>query len=591
MLLLHVILAAGDRLPKTPRFQHTMEIFDGQLCVFGGKDTTGNNVTDYLLDYRCVDITKSVKQASPDWRLQSSASQFVMPPLAQHTTVYDRANHIIVPFGGQSPVGFSKAANFAVYCTLFQAWGKSNVVDEDIRRYLHTSVLQEKSGDMIIFGGASDGTTADTQNLTVDEGMRWKNVFRLVLDDARHNASSASPKAALGKVLEDNGAATPDAIDGLIQHSSVLLNDTQMVVLGGNTVVGSGTNATAVAKPFDLLYIYDLDTMKWRTQSCIGDIPPPRSVFSASQHERHIYMFGGVNVTGWSLFFNDLYELDTLTWSWRKMPTPNVPVPRYAHQMKTLGNYLIITHGYIQLTDEEYGGDEDIYFYDLNRESFVDRFSPSGISKHELDTEWREQRTATTNGVAVVCHLLALLVALLAVYYLLVICRDQLVFRARPRARRQSNREGIRSIVESYTETLRPSMYFGRASQDVNRKSFLQESKSVDNNNNNNNVHSMSEGTTTIIDSEQTNALREAKRHARILDEDASTPYVSRKLTLSAHIPTYNARRSSAVRFTPSIQSGEQQDHIELNTISSHSDDESLDDLKSPLAIVNPDDN
>ncbi|KAJ2729831.1 hypothetical protein H4S00_000269 [Coemansia sp. D1744] len=547
-VLLHAIWAAGGFLPKTPRFQHTMEIFDGQMCVFGGKSvSTSVNIDDFLLDYRCVDVTKTVEQAQPKWKLQNSASQFAMPPLAQHTTVYDRVNHVIVPFGGQSPNGFSKAINLAVYCSMFQAWGASNVLDRDIRRYVHTSVLQDKTGDMIIFGGASDPTTADGQDLNAGNGERWFDVNRLVLDDARHNAYNTSSNATLGSILKDDGQGTPDVIRGVIHHSSVLLNDTLMVVLGGDVYV----NESAVMQPFDLLHIYNVDTMKWHTQECTGDIPPLRCAFSASQHERHIYMFGGVNVNDWSTFFNDLYELDTLTWTWRKMPTPNAPSPRYAHQMKTLGKYLIVTHGFIYYEDGTNGGDEDIYFYDLQKETFVTRYSPSGISKRELDTEWRVQRTGATDAVSAVCLLLVVLVALIAVYYML----SMLFTRSRPRPRRQSRGEGILSFVESYTETFRPSTHHARASQDT--AMFATETKLAGLNARS---HSMSEGTTTIIENEQqTNALRESKRHARILDEDAATPYVSRKLTLSARIPTY----------------------------SSHSDDDSLDEIRSPLAITN----
>ncbi|KAJ2845476.1 Leucine-zipper-like transcriptional regulator 1, partial [Coemansia brasiliensis] len=393
-----LIVFVKHELPKTPRFQHTMEIFNGQMCVFGGKGPgIDTNLTSFVLDYQCVDITKSINQANPKWRLQSSASQFAMPPLAQHTTVYNRYNHVIVPFGGQSPVGFSKAINLAVYCTLFQAWGASNVVDRDARRYVHTSVLQEKSGDMVIFGGASDDTTAGGDS----QGSRWLQVNRLILDNERHNANQrqlGNPVAnntKLGMILHDNGDSTPSNISGVIHHSSVLLNDTQMVVLGGDVYDGKA----AVMQPFNAVYIYDIDTMKWRKQKCTGDVPPSRCVFSASEHKQNIYIFGGVNVTTWSDFYNDLYALDTLTWTWRKMPAPNAPAPRYAHQMKTLGDYLVITHGYIQHANGTYGGDPDIYFYDLNKKTFVSKYSPDGISKKELDVEWREQRTGKTNAI------------------------------------------------------------------------------------------------------------------------------------------------------------------------------------------------
>ncbi|KAJ2829622.1 hypothetical protein GGI24_002095 [Coemansia furcata] len=591
VLLLWPLVLASQGLGKIPRFQHSMEIVGGNLCVFGGKSTkTGVNLSDFLLDYRCVDATKSIDQASPKWKRQSSASRFAMPPLAQQSSVYDRDNHIIVPYGGQTPDTFSKANHLAVFCTKFEAWGASNIVDNDPRRYLHTAVLQEVSGDMIIFGGASDETTNHQNN------GRWLNINRMVLDQPRHAIHAAArgigneSNVAVGTVITDNGDDTPAAIIKLVQHSSVLINDTQMVVLGGN-VYDSVANK-AVNLLFDSVHIYDVDQMKWSTQNCTGDIPPARSAFSASLHGSSIYIYGGVNVTGWSQLFGDLYKLDTNTWKWSKLPTPDAPAPRYAHQMKTLGHYLIVTHGYISTGKDTYSGDADIYFYDLDRQAFVSSYSPSGISKSELDTQWVDKTTHKTRGILAICYILTMVVFIFAVYYLGDECRKSrfTTSPARPRNRRGSARENIRTMVETYTENLRGSTYFfeskradeRRGSHDtdkatlfsptgVGRKSFAKGTTATESTpsasraadgNGRERSQSVSEGTSTVIDSEVTqperrrsnHALPENMRHTRVIDNTVNdTPYVSRKLTLSAHIPAYRARRGSegpTVRFS-----------------------------------------
>ncbi|KAJ2584674.1 hypothetical protein GGH95_000209 [Coemansia sp. RSA 1836] len=584
-------LARRQSLGKLPRFQHSMEIFGGHLCVFGGKSTTtGVSLSDFLLDYRCVDVTKSIDQANPQWRRQSSASRFAMPPLAQQSSVYDRENHIIVPYGGQTPDTFSKANHLAVYCTQFEAWGASNIVDIDPRRYLHTAVLQQVSGDMIIFGGASDETTNH------QDSSRWLNVNRMVLDKPKHAAHAAAlgvrgeGEIAVGTIITDYGDDTPDAINKLVQHSSVLVNDTQMVVLGGN-IYDSKENK-AVNLLFDLVHIYDVDRMEWSTRNCSGDVPPARSAFTASLRGSSIYIYGGVNVTGWSQLFGDLYALDTNTWRWSKLPTPNAPAPRYAHQMKTLGHYLIITNGYINTGKDTYSGDEDIYFYDLNKQAFVRSYSPSGISKNELDTQWIVKASHKTKGILSICYILTIVVVLFAIYYLGSECRKSRFASsaARPRDRRGSARENIRTMVGTYTENLRGSTYFfeskrvddqHRASHDtdkvtlflptgVSRKYFAKGtvtdstpsgSRAADGVSRGRS-QSVSEGTSTVIDSEITpperrrsnHALPENMRHTRVIDSTANdTPYVSRKLTLSAHIPAYRARRGSegpTVRFS-----------------------------------------
>ncbi|KAJ1819346.1 hypothetical protein LPJ60_003823 [Coemansia sp. RSA 2675] len=589
VLLLGPLVLARQSLGKIPRFQHSMEVVGGKLCVFGGKSTsTGVSLSDFLLDYRCVDATKPIDQSSPQWRRQSSASRFAMPPLAQQSSVYDRVNHIIVPYGGQTPDTFSKANHLAVFCTKFEAWGASNIVDNDPRRYLHTAVLQEASGDMIIFGGASDATTNHQDN------GRWLNVNRMVLDQPKHGIHAATrgvgneSRVAVGTIITDNGDETPAAINKIVQHSSVLLHDKQMVVLGGN--IYDSVENKAVNLLFDSVHIYDVDKMKWSTKNCSGDIPPPRSAFSASLRESSIYIYGGVNVTGWSQLFGDLYKLDTDTWVWTKLPTPNAPAPRYAHQMKTLGHYLVVTHGYISTGKDTYSGDEDIYFYDLDAEAFVSRYSPRGIAKSELDTQWIVTTTHKTRGILAFCYILTLVVVLIAFYYFVGECRKSRFTgsAARPRDRRGSARENIRTMVETYTENLRGSTYFfeskradeRRASHDtdkvtlfsptgVGRKSFSkgatdseQPASRAADGNSRGRSQSVSEGTSTVIGSEVTPperrrsnfALPENMRHTRVIDNTANdTPYVSRKLTLSAHIPAYRARRGSegpTVRFS-----------------------------------------
>ncbi|KAJ2157868.1 hypothetical protein GGF46_004204, partial [Coemansia sp. RSA 552] len=326
-------------------------------------------------------------------------------------------------------------------------------------------------------------------------------------------------------------------------------------------------------------YIYDIDTMQWRIQNCTGDIPPDRIAVASSLYENRIYIHGGVILPDWADFLNDMYELDTVTWNWRKMPNTSgsqqhVPVPRYAHQMKTLGHYLIITHGYIQAVGQEAGkgtGDPDIYIYDLRKEEYVDRYSPKGLTKRDLDTEWIFEQTSTTGGVAALSYILTSLVALVAIYYFIGICRDLLITRARPRPRRPQNREGLRSLVESYTETLRPTSYFadmrlGRKSHDTDnpgtasipgaRQSFNTSKGSQPENkaigSHNSRTYTASEKVSTVIEGgpvsvqmQQGLLAQENMRHTRILDEGGgNTPYVSRKLTVSANIPTYRARRS-----------------------------------------------
>ncbi|KAJ1964566.1 hypothetical protein GGI12_001342 [Dipsacomyces acuminosporus] len=497
-----------------------------------------------------------------------------MPALAQHSSVYDRINRIVVPYGGQTPAGFSKTNNLAIYSAQFEAWGASTAVNSALKRYLHTAVIQEKSGDMIIYGGTSD-TTTDSQGVG-----RWNGTYRMVLDVDRHMKHAAAlgratAKVTVGQIITDNDTHIPDTIAGVVQHSSVLVDDRQMVVMGGNTNKKSQFKYDDI--PFASVYIYDVDTQKWSTQKCNGKIPYPRSEFSASLYKDSIFIFGGINPGDWTKPFNDLYQLNTTTWTWTDKSTASAPPPRYAHRAKTLGHYLIITHGFLAGDI----GDPEIYFYDILKGEFVDSYSPKGITRRDLDIQWAAPISPGTKGVLSLALLLLAVAVSISLYYLGV--EVWYVASKKPRARAAgiSARNHIRSRVMSYADNIRGSAYYQEAakersldeqrahgegldmatvaSQTRNRKlsnpikSVLAASESLGASRSRH--QTASEGTSTVISGDRagrgntgSQVADEGMRHTRILDEVSSdSPYLVRRLTISSHIPTYTAPRMSRV--------------------------------------------
>ncbi|KAJ1933808.1 hypothetical protein FBU59_005906, partial [Linderina macrospora] len=324
-----VLLVAGSteaHLAAVPRFHHKSEIVNGHLCVYGGKsNTTTTNLSDFLIDHRCVDITKEIDRTNPFWKKLRSSSQFTMPPLAQHSSVYDRVNHVIVPYGGQTATGFSAVNRVSVFCSMYQAWGASTYVDSEPRRYTHTAVLQERSGDMIIFGGTSDSTTNG------QAFARWPNPVRMVLDGHRHakyaraiNGNSSYVSAST--ILKDDGDAPPKDVENINQHAAVIFNDRDMVVVGGS--VWDNSLAASSNVPMDKAFVYNVDSHTWSTHKCSGDIPSARGAMPASRYKDSLFIFGGVNILTWDTPYNDLFMLNTTSWVWRKMPTPGAPAAR-----------------------------------------------------------------------------------------------------------------------------------------------------------------------------------------------------------------------------------------------------------------------
>ncbi|KAI8320120.1 hypothetical protein GQ54DRAFT_305762 [Martensiomyces pterosporus] len=567
-----------------PRFQHTMEIINGELCVFGGKRDNGTALSHYLLDFQCVDLTKPIQQASPEWHELSSMSRFAMPPFAQHTSVYYRKSHVVVPYGGQPPMGFSRLNRFTIFCTKFQAWGSSMPCSGTPRWVNHTAVLQEESGDIIIFGGVNNFLSESTMY------DNWATPVRMILNGEAHQkhqesvlqANTSFPVAKTSDIWPDKGDKVPSDISPIMNHDSVMVNDTCMVVLGGNTyALANGTPVNMTHIPLDKAYLYDVDKRVWSVKTCSGKIPPSRSLFSASLYRDSIYIFGGVNLEYWESPFNDLYRLNTTTWRWTKISVANAPEPRYWHKMKTLGHYLVITHGYTVKS----GGDPNIYFYDIRNRRFVDRYLPDGISPDDLNLQLGIPLTPTTKSLMTAILFLHAMVVIFAGYYLSDECwqlvnsrslnsRNSTASRSRRRLqpRALSHSESMReSSLFAYRQSTDEQTLDGRTLESV-PMSPLKASRSALSNNpivialgtaavvTRDEVQSTYEGASTAVSScdqyrglgsrwNDSLLLGENMRHTRIIDDaPVNEPYVSRKLTVSSRLPSVGRPRPTPNR-------------------------------------------
>ncbi|KAI8320121.1 hypothetical protein GQ54DRAFT_8420 [Martensiomyces pterosporus] len=563
---------AAEYLKPMPRYQHTMEVVNGQLCVFGGKgDATGTGLSAYLLDFRCVDVTKPVRQSSPKWVSLSSASRFAMPPLALHTSVYYRRNHIIVPYGGKTPTGFSKSSSLAVFCTQYQAWGASTFNDTTFRVYSHTAVLQESSGDMIIFGGLGFYTPNEVY---YDQPS---NPLRMVLDSEMHaqhavaRGDSTNMYVDDGAIFVDYGDAVPANISRIINHASVLIDDRYMVVMGGAMWNGPA-DYTSVS--MDTVFVYDVDTHKWSNRTCTGDVPPFRSSFAVAKYRDSIFIFGGVDASNWLVPFNNLHQLNTTTWTWTDLSTPTAPAPRYAHQMKAIGDYLVITHGYLANKT----GDPSIYFYSIKDKAFVDTYSPKGIPLTEIDAKWINPLSHATKGVISVSFIAQIAAGILACFY---VCRGftrRVALHGRARESMHSARNRARAKVVSYAENVknplnlpftRAAAAAGGGGDDGQRVADAESGKSMLLAPRSNRfkprpsageeagavyrgrINSASEATSTVVGSSSMpnrpgnlnmhGGPYGGMRHSRIIDGalPSTGPYISRKLTVSARLPSY----------------------------------------------------
>ncbi|CAM6047345.1 unnamed protein product [Sphagnum compactum] len=113
-----------------------------------------------------------------------------------------------------------------------------------------------------------------------------------------------------------------------------------------NLFVFGGTDGT---NPLKDLHVLDTVTNTWSTPKVQGDAPSAREGHSAALIGTNIYIFGGCGKSSddsEESYYNDLYILDTKTFTWAKAATSGtLPSPRDSHSMSSWNNKLFVLGG------------------------------------------------------------------------------------------------------------------------------------------------------------------------------------------------------------------------------------------------------
>jgi N-acetylneuraminic acid mutarotase len=113
-----------------------------------------------------------------------------------------------------------------------------------------------------------------------------------------------------------------------------------------NLFVFGGTDGT---NPLKDLHVLDTVTNTWSTPKVQGDAPSAREGHSAALIGTNIYIFGGCGKSSddsEESYYNDLYILDTKTFTWAKAATSGtLPSPRDSHSMSSWNNRLFVLGG------------------------------------------------------------------------------------------------------------------------------------------------------------------------------------------------------------------------------------------------------
>ncbi|KAL6549326.1 hypothetical protein OROHE_008443 [Orobanche hederae] len=114
--------------------------------------------------------------------------------------------------------------------------------------------------------------------------------------------------------------------------------------VGDNLLVFGGTDGR---RPLNDLHIFDTSTNRWVLPSVRGDGPEPREGHSAALIGKRLFIFGGCGKSANSEnYYDDLYILDTETFSWQHVvPSGTPPSKRDSHTCSSWKNKIIVIGG------------------------------------------------------------------------------------------------------------------------------------------------------------------------------------------------------------------------------------------------------
>lgn len=114
--------------------------------------------------------------------------------------------------------------------------------------------------------------------------------------------------------------------------------------VGDNLFVFGGTDGR---RPLNDLHILQTSTNTWILPSVRGDAPEPREGHSAALIGKQLFIFGGCGKSVNSeIYYDDLYILDTETFSWKRVfPSGTPPSKRDSHTCSSWMNKIIVIGG------------------------------------------------------------------------------------------------------------------------------------------------------------------------------------------------------------------------------------------------------
>jgi hypothetical protein len=309
------VVAAQSTIPPG-RWGHTATLLGNTVYFIGGKDSSKSFITgrDMIWALNVDDLRDTT---SPTWASVSATGTNPPNSLVDHVTGMDKNREQIVVYGGATD-DFNNPKALWTFDPNGGVWSASSSSGgPEARLYNMASV--DIQGSLYMMGGVADKTSMGpdfSDNVTFTNSMYSLNMDQL--------SWQKQPPA-------DTANST------YYQHTMSYIPDKEMIVaIGGNT----GTDMVVM----DQVIVYSRKNSVWTAVTTYGTSPPARREHTAVVSGKTIIIYGGCD-RAYTTYYDDIWVLDTDTWTWTRKDVLNGPPGRYEHTATMLGNYMLIGFG------------------------------------------------------------------------------------------------------------------------------------------------------------------------------------------------------------------------------------------------------
>ncbi|TEA15596.1 Kelch repeat-containing protein [Colletotrichum sidae] len=313
---LSVLPAAAQQDPLNNfcrRFGHQTAVVDSKLYIDGG-----------LINWNMIESPSNYSNPYLLYQdLSTSAPNVGMPPLYANlskngTVPYtnggalwaDGVNKRLYLFGGEHNAEPPSPFNLWAYDILNNQWDsfgqpRSGVVIQKVSYGAGVSV--DSRGEAYYYGGWLSNASIPGWGATPPVATNGLVKYTMDTNSWSNNTGPDNVRRAEGSL-----------------HYIPAGGGGMLVYFGG--IQDLNANGTVEGQPMDQIFMYDILSSRWYTQTAVGQVPDMRRRFCAGvtwaedQSSYNIYMYGGANVPGvLGAGFDDVYVLSVPTFTWVKM--------------------------------------------------------------------------------------------------------------------------------------------------------------------------------------------------------------------------------------------------------------------------------